>query len=122
MAKAEFKQRLKKAMGGRLNPVDEVTPVDVQNPPPLYEIRWQNIPVTERDNEGVISHKQVLVRMYHSEPAVAPEYFIGHHAHEKLVDVEDVNGAQQVEIGVAVRWYAHGEDSTWGIAEQPTSI
>lgn len=116
MVKAEFKQRLKKAMTGRLNPVDEVTPVDVQNPPPLYEIRWQHIPVTERDSEGVISHAQVLVRMYHSEPAITPDYFVGHHAHEKLLDVDDINASQQVEIGVAIKWYIHGKDSRWGIA------
>lgn len=116
MAKAEFKQRLKKAMAGRLNPVDEVTPVDVRNPPPLYEIRWQHIPVTERDSEGVTSHAQVLVRLYHSEPTITPGYFVGHHAHEKLLDVDDINASQQVEIGVAIKWYIHGESSRWGIA------
>lgn len=116
MAKAEFKQRLNKAAKGRLDPVDEVPPVDVKNPPPLYEIRWQHLPVTERNDEGVISHKQVLVRLYHSEPEAVPDYFIGHHAHEKVTNVADVNETQQIEIQIAVKWYAHGEDSNWGIA------
>lgn len=116
MVKAEFKQRLKKAIAGRLKPVDEVTPVDVQNPPPLYEIRWQHIPVTERDEQGVITHAQVLVRMYHSEPIAAPDHFVGHHAHEKLLDVDDINATQQAEIGIAIKWYNQGEGDRWGIA------
>lgn len=120
MARAEFRQRLNKAKNGRLDPVDEVPPIDVKNPPPLYEIRWQNLPVTERSDEGVISHKQVLVRLYHSEPEAVAGYFIGHHAHEKLIDVEDVNETQQQEIKLALKWYTHGEDSTWGIASTDT--
>jgi len=116
MVNAEFKRRIQKAAAGKLKPVDEVKPIDVANPPPLYEIRWQEIPVTEVDSQGNQIHKQVLVRMYHSEPSSLPAYFVGHHAHEKLVDVEDVNAVQQDEIRAAIRWHNHGEGSLWGIA------
>ena len=116
MAKSEFKNRIKKAARGELKPVDEVKPVDVRNPPPLYEIRWIDLPVTDRTASGTLSHSTVQVRMYHSEPATVPGHFVGHHAHEKLVNVADVNATQQVEIKTAIGFYAAGASSNWGIA------
>ncbi|WP_286329519.1 hypothetical protein [Agromyces marinus] len=115
MAKSEFKQRILRAQRGELRPVDEVKPVDVANPPPLYEIRWQGIPVTDQLPDGSRRHGEVLVRMYHSEPAEAPSHFIGHHAHEKDVAVEDVNAAQQQEIRTAIGWHNQGQPSRWGL-------
>lgn len=115
MAKAEFRQRIRKAGHGRLRPVDEVKAIDAKNPPPLYEIRWQHIPVTQRDAEGSLSYEQTIVRMYHTEPLNVPGYFVGHHAHEKDVTAEDVNAAQQAEINIAIAWHEHGKDSSWGI-------
>lgn len=116
MAKSEFRKRLQKAAAGELKPVDEVKGVDEEHQQPLYEIRWQGIDVLERQGEGVQpAHHTVLVRMYHSEPATEPGFFIGHHAHEKLVDSGlDVYATQDAEIavarglhdlGIAVRWY-----------------
>ena len=117
MAKSEFKARIKKASEGRLQPIDEVKPVDVRNPPPLYEIRWQGISVTDLADDGASkTFSEVLVRMYHSEPASKPSHFIGHHAHEKLIDVPDINATQQAEIRKAIAWYRRGEPSDWGIA------
>lgn len=116
MVRSEFKQRILKAQRGQLEPVDEVKPVDIRNPPPLYEIRWQNIPVTHRAESGAVNHEEVVVRMYHSEPVAMPDVFIGHHAHEKITDVADVNGAQQEHIALAVQRHLDGESSDWGIA------
>lgn len=115
MAGAEFRQRLQKAASGKLTPVDEVKPVDVRNPPPLYEIRWQGISVTNRAADGALSYSKVIVRLYHSEPPEAPDHFIGHHAHEKDVSADDVNEVQDSEIKVALGWHAHGLDRRWDI-------
>lgn len=116
MAKAEFRRRLVAATEGRLTPIDQVKPVDVRRPPPLYEIRWQGVTVTERDQAGRVTHGTALVRLYHSEPPEAPSFFIAHHAHEKLIDVPDVNAAQQVEIEIAVKLHDQGRPSGWGVA------
>ncbi len=122
MARSEFKKRIEKAQRGELQPVDEVKPVDVKNPPPLYEIRWTGISVTEREGDGTQSHSTAQVRMYHSEPSAVPDHFVGHHVHEKRLDVKDVNGEQQKEIRAAINWYAHGEPSNWGIATSLSAI
>lgn len=116
MVKSEFKSRILKAQQGRLRPVDEVKPVDVINPPPLYEIRWQGISVTTRNSDGTQVFGEALVRMYHSEPLTAPGHFIGHHAHEKKIDVPDVNTEQQQEIKTAIGWHNQGISTNWGIA------
>lgn len=120
MARAEFRQRIRKAANGRLRPIEQVKPVDTKNPPPLYEIRWQNIPITERDGSGGTSHGEAIVRMYHSEPDSAPGYFVGHHAHEKRLDVPDVNAEQQTQIKIAIAWHDHGRNNNWGI-ENPNN-
>lgn len=123
MARSEFKARIKKASEGRLRPVDEVKPVDVRNPPPLYEIRWQRINVTDLGPDGVSpSFGEAIVRMYHSEPTSKPGYFIGHHAHENLIDVADVNASQQIEINRAIAWYNQGEPTGWGTASPGAGI
>ncbi|GAA0422530.1 hypothetical protein GCM10009543_16910 [Leifsonia naganoensis] len=116
ITKSEFKRRLQKAQAGRLMPVEEVKAVDVRNPPPLYEIRWSGVTVTDREENGSQRHCEVEVRMYHSEPADAPSHFIGHHAHEKRIDVEDVNAEQQREINTAIGFHNAGASSRWGIA------
>lgn len=116
MAKSEFRNRLQKAASGLLKPVDEVKGVDEVHVQPLYEIRWQGIDVLDREDETSRPvHHKVLVRLYHSEPLAAPDFFIGHHAHEKILDAsEGVHAAQDAEIAVArnlhdlgagVRWY-----------------
>ncbi|MEO7016212.1 MAG: hypothetical protein ABI130_11050 [Leifsonia sp.] len=106
---------------GELEPVDEVKPVDVRNSPPLYEIRWQGISVTDLV-DGRPVHSAVLVRMYHSEPLPAPGYFIGHHVHEKLIDVDDISETQQEEINIAKSFHDLGETTDWGIALGPGGV
>lgn len=116
MVRSEFTNVLTRATRGELKPIDEVKPVDIANPPPMYELRWQDIAVTNRDATGALTHSTVVVRLYHSEPDEAPGYFVGHHAHEKDVATADVRGAQNDEIATALGWYQHGKDSLWGIA------
>lgn len=113
--KSEFRKRIEKAAAGRLNPVDEVKAVDEQHTQPLYEIRWQDIPVTEREHsEAPLRHLQILVRLYHSEPASEPDYFIGHHIHEKVVGPDvNVRHEQDTEIAVARGIYDMGEGIRW---------
>lgn len=116
ITRAEFKKRIQKASRGELEPIDEVKPVDAVNPPPMYEIRWQDIAVAELQDDGSQKFSEVQVRLYHSEPPSRPGYFIGHHAHEKDVVTTDVNAAQNREISVAVAWHDHGSPTNWGIA------
>jgi hypothetical protein len=115
MVKSEFKKRIEKAAAGQLKPIDEVKGVDEDHVQPLYEIRWQEVPVTERESPGSPQvHLQVLVRLYHSEPVSDPDYFIGHHIHQKVVGPGvDVNGQQDVEIAVARGIYDVGEGVRW---------
>ncbi|QTF71245.1 hypothetical protein [Arthrobacter woluwensis] len=117
MTRSELRSRIRKASLGQLVPVDEVKAVDENNPPPLYEIRWQGISVLDREPDGTERHHNIKVRMYHSEPTELPGHFIGHHGHEKDLDAEDINAAQDLEIAVALGWYQHGQASKWGIAE-----
>lgn len=115
--RAQFRRVLKDACRGILEPVDQVKEAGHDSAIPLYEIRWQrSIDVTERDPvTGEISHPAVLVRMYHSEPASKPEYFIGHHVHEKLIGSGDgaTSRHQSQEIRIAQDKYRWGEDIDW---------
>ncbi|RFA15335.1 hypothetical protein B7R21_04790 [Subtercola boreus] len=115
MVRSEFRARILSAQRGELSPIDEIKSVDVRNPPPLYEIRWQGITVTSLLEAGKKRFDQVLVRQYHSEPVAAPGYFIGHHAHEKVVSGGTVSERQDAEIAVAKRFYDAGSASGWGI-------
>lgn len=121
MARSEFRDRVQAAARGELVPVDEVKPVDVRYPPPLYEIRWQGISVTDRIGDGLV-HSTALVRMYHSEPSRVPDHFIGHHVHEKLLNVDDINDEQNFEIRVAKRLYDLGESDNWGIVPSTGTV
>ncbi|MFD1210973.1 hypothetical protein ACFQ36_02820 [Arthrobacter sp. GCM10027362] len=118
MVKSEFKKRIERAALGQLVPVEEVKPVGQQpSPPPLYEIRWQDIAVTDRapgaaPQDAVFS--KVIVRMYHSEPATLPDHFIGHHVHEKIISpAGDTHLLQDTEINVAAGYFNLGEASNW---------
>ncbi|WP_150117073.1 hypothetical protein [Arthrobacter sp. ERGS1:01] len=117
MVQAEFRRRIILATQGLLKPVEEVK--DVGDSPlsePLYEIRWQDIAVTDAATDTELqTYHEVLVRLYHSEPAAEPGYFIGHHAHEKIIDGRETWELQSEEIHVAAGYYRMGENSNWGI-------
>ena len=118
MARAEFRKKVALAGKGQLWPVTGVAAVDKGNPPPLYEIRWQGITIREDLGGGVIRDLSLIVRKYHSEPSEAPDYFIGHHVHEKDVsDREAISELQNVEILVAKRYFELGLPTLWGISK-----
>lgn len=112
------RKRLLRACEGELEPVLEVEGVDQRRPAPLYEIKWRDLAVTDKDPDSPTGqkHSTVEVRMYHSEPESLPDYLIGHHVHQKDVSVPDeVNARQDAEIAVARSCYYAGEDTTWGL-------
>ncbi|SEE18817.1 hypothetical protein SAMN04489740_0842 [Arthrobacter alpinus] len=117
MIQAEFRGRIALATQGELKPIEQVK--DVGGTPvvePLYEIRWQEIAVTDAATSSTPkSHYEVMVRLYHSEPSEEPEYFIGHHAHEKVIDGSETWNLQTAEIQVAAGYYRLGEGVNWGI-------
>lgn len=118
MVKSEFKKRIRKGAAGELKPIDEVKGVGEAYQQPLYEIRWQGIPVTERETpQSAIVYGNILVRLYHSEPAAAPGFFIGHHIHQKVVDDgADIYADQDAEIAVARGLYDLGEPIRWHLS------
>lgn len=116
LACAEFRSRVKRASEGRLRTYRQIKAVDIQNPPPLYELRWQNIGVLEDAGGGNYVPKEIQVRMYHSEPGSKPKHFIGHHIHEKkILDKESTNLLQDQEIEIAKQFYFQGESTLWGL-------
>lgn len=122
MARAEILHTFKMAKLGKLRSPREIRPVDIKNPPPLYEIRWQSITVRHRVKDGEIEDLRLLIRMYHSEPPEAPQHFIGHHIHEKDVSrPEEIRQRQNVEISTAVGYFELGKPQMWGISELTNS-
>lgn len=118
MSRSEVLQRLRVAASGKLRPPSQIKPVDIKNPPALYEIRWQGITVRTRLSDGSLGSEQIIVRMYHSEPSEAPGFFIGHHIHEKDVsDPSNINKLQNDEIKVAVKYFELGKQTCWGIRD-----
>ena len=116
MAAAEFKHLVKIAQSGRLKPERQVKAVDVNNPPPLFELRWQGVTVREKDPQGLFRDKRLLVRMYHSEPVETPLHFIGHHIHEKVISGDAETWLlQSEEIFTAVGFYQLGKSTRWGL-------
>lgn len=119
MAKAEFKKRITVAAEGRLASLTQVATVGHDPEVPMYEIRWQGINVTERSPEtGQLTYSTVLVRMYHSEPSILPNYFIGHVAHEKVIDTPtEISRLQSAEIEVAQNLYRIGRPVRWYVQQ-----
>ena len=115
-AQREFLHYMTLARQGKLIPVDDVKPVDIENPPPLYEIRWKGITVQEMAQTGQIKSKTLMVRLYHSEPVKVPNYFIGHHIHEKVIGTDEYTRTDQnAEIRVARGFYDAGFSTSWGL-------
>lgn len=116
MAAAEFKQLITVAEAGLLVPDRQVKAVDINNPPPFFELRWQGISVQEINHEGNLVDRRLIVRMYHSEPDEAPMHFIGHHIHEKVISGDaSVWLLQNEEIATAVGFYRSGISTKWGL-------
>ncbi|MBM7767375.1 hypothetical protein [Glutamicibacter nicotianae] len=118
MLKAEFKNYLRRAARGTLRPISQVATVGHDPEIPMFEIRWQNVNVTERDPEsGELTYSKALVRMYHTEPLVEPDFFIGHHVHEKIIleDPKEISRLQTKEISKAKKIYRDGVNVRWGL-------
>ena len=116
MARAEFRHTLKIATSGQLSPSRHVKPIESANPPPLFEIRWQGVTVREMNQDGQLEDRRLLIRMYHSEPTNLPQFFIGHHIHEKLISGDHSTWLlQNEEIEIALGFYHSGLQGRWGI-------
>lgn len=119
MVKAEFKKRIMLAAEGRLASLTQVAAVGHDPEVPMFEIRWQAINVTDRcPDTGKLSYSTALVRMYHSEPPILPNYFIGHLVHEKMIaNPSDIFQLQSAEIRVAQNIYRMGIPVRWFVPE-----
>lgn len=119
VTKAEFRSRLKAATEGALEPGTQVKLVGRKQLVEITEIRWQDIPVVERsDGPTGREHKEVLVRMYLSEPDVLPFHLLGHLVHEKIViagDAAETNRLQTLEMFSAARIHLSGQSHRWGL-------
>ena len=105
--KGEFRERVLRAMAGRLAPITEVR--DIQRHPKvgLYEIKWR-FDIGDED--------EVLVRMYHVEPVEIPACVVSVHIHRKELgrDSRETNRLQNSEIDFAETRYWTGRPARWG--------
>jgi hypothetical protein len=116
IARAEFRHTLNLALIGQLSPSRQVKPIESANPPPFFEIRWQGVTVQEWQLDGQLQDRRLLIRMYHSEPSDFPDYFIGHHIHEKLITGDQSTWLlQNEEIEIALSIYQSGLQEKWGL-------
>ena len=121
--RAQFKRRLLDATRGRLTASERETPVkEIQRPEArLFEIRWQDILVDDRDPVSwlVKPQRPALVRLYYLEPATT-RWVVGLHAHEKVViegDDEATRRLQDDEIEVAVVRATSQASEGWAVPE-----
>lgn len=120
LLKAEFRNRLKKASRGELEPPDELKPVG-DGRPSIYEIRWSEIEVHERpDGDGPHRFKKIEVRLLHGEPLELSLALLGLHAHEKRTDGtdEEIKRAQDAEIERAKAIYLEAAPRSWGVVRR----
>lgn len=116
LAKKEFSSRLKVAMRGELEPVDQVAYLASGKKAYLYEIRW-TFDVCELTDDQGRAFTTIEVRLYHSEPSQLPDAFVGLHVHRKQIvtgDTDATNDLQNAEIRIAAGRYAAGLPSLWG--------
>lgn len=108
---AKFRDRLRRAAAGRLRPVDEVKPL--RGGRRLFEIRWQDIAVTEV-HDGQASHHTTNARLIHAEPAELGVALLGLVVHEKPQTVES-KVEQDAHIDAAQNILVRAESSLWGV-------
>jgi len=78
MVLAEFRDRLRVAVEGRLKPVTHIKAVG-DGRCHLYEIRWQDVNVALLGPDGKVSgHDHVHMRLVHTEPHQLGLSFVGH--------------------------------------------
>lgn len=100
--KGEFLQRLKAAERGELVLEEELKPV--HRDPHLWEIRW--------------SWDRSPWRLYHAEPAEAPQSLVLLRWHQKslLGSASEIRTAQSREMDIAARRFVEGRSWRWGLA------
>lgn len=115
-AKKGFERYIRRAMQGKLQPVDEVKYIERSGPDaPLYEIRWDDVKVVERRRVGPPALLTSCVRLYHAEPLRLPRSVVALHGHEKLTSGSkvEIRDHQNREIDCALVEYMHLEAQEW---------
>ena len=114
---AMFRRRLQLATKGELVPSDHVKRIEGQPWADMFEVRWDDINVTERDPGGGLSHGKASARLYYVE--IGGLKIIGVHAHEKDLrgDARSIRAAQDAQIDLAVAAYVNGLPTRWGVPE-----
>lgn len=117
-AKAGFKARLKAAEAGTLTFPGMWKPITTD--PELYEIRWSDVAVQERDPvTGILTLENVEVRLYYSEHHF-DSWFLGLHGHEKVIvegNHDETTRLQNAEIEKASSFYDENVTDSWGVSE-----
>lgn len=112
----EIHAKVERAIKGNLRSSSHLKQVDRYRLPAIFEIRWQDISILEIQPNGSLRQLNLLIRMYHSEPAEVPDYFIGHHIHEKVIlKSTETTALQNDEIGLARQYLEQGRSKLWGI-------
>lgn len=93
LVKREFAKRIERAAAGKLAPVDEVKPLR-HGSPPIFEIRWPGVPVTEMESDENLRYREVEIRLIHGEPVALGLAAVGLVAHEKQVFDGDPMGTR----------------------------
>lgn len=115
--RGSFRNRIKLAERGELKPPKEVKRVRSGTPAfVLYEIRWSDIKVIERREDGM-EQKRIDARLYYVEPPNVGLMLLGLHCHEKRVDgtPAEIREWQDAEIDKAENLYNEGMRDRWGV-------
>ena len=112
-----FKSVLDLACKGQLAPIDQVKSVDGAYPAELFEIRWNNIPVSVMAN-GRQRRDVALLRLFYGETEHVSFMAVGLYAWEKPQyrprDNERTREEQDAAIEVAEKRYWRGVTTAWG--------
>lgn len=124
--RANFKERLKAACRGELDPPQEIKPIHGKLKA-IYEIRWDHVSVHEKatDSEPARRRDDVHVRLLFAEPDTLfaePDALgaccVALHAHEKDVSgsPEEIAAKQNEHIALAEDLHEQAlRDRSWGV-------
>lgn len=120
LIRGEVRALLEVAQEGQLNPVDEVKAIQSPSFSRLYEFRWNDLEVQERDETGQHRRIKCHLRLIESEdPSRRPFTAVGLHIFEKRVDgtSAQVRAWQNHEIQRAEQTFRSGCEAAWHIPE-----
>ena len=118
--RGEFRAVLEAAQAGELVPVDEVKLIQSPSFGTLYELRWNDLRVTETDGNGHRRYCDVMVRLIESEdPHSRPFTAVGLHVFEKQLGSSEyeTRELQNNEIATAEKIFRKGTAERWDIPE-----